>query len=477
MRPVKFTQNKILIVGDAHVGVEYEEGSRRVGQRHGTDCSAKSILCPPDGQVDAMLYLPDDSNNVRIWASVIRADGSRQIVVYKNFEGDIVHKFPDRSGLHSTAGVVYEHRDGYSFGYDFLSDGRAMPFSLPFGSYDVRDTENESRMPGIPANVFVGCPQSFCWNVQFDDCMTYRGRIRIFSGPFFWDIVPGSQLPLPTPAPADAQELPAMHAYVDAVTETGTGDEFLLFKDDFVFFMKDERTMDKKMKIEEFLFHKKTGHPVDSIDAAWYNHNSKHLFVFRETHYYEMEMSADGSWKIVYPKERLIVADFKINVQDIDAVFTMNNKGILLKNNWFFTIPDTNFLYPSAAYAASLAMGSKADGSGLFDTKESCSMDETMFADLRHQMDSNYGLVDADEGGKRAMSHASADPSLPAYADPNAKRKSYETGSDVTVVAGGSSSRPVWPFIVVVLLVALILIFAVYCIWCRKAGPKSLEGV
>ena len=288
----------------------------------------------------------------------------------------------------------------------------------------------------------------FCENIEIDDVIKYDGMFRIFSNNHYWD-VRGTHLPLDTPHPQNAKPITGMDSPIDAATDLGEENAFVYFRGANVVFMKNDQTVDRKIELHKFLSLKSQRIERDiTITAAWFSPHNRHLFLFAGKRYFEMERKNGTRWTIVHPEDRLIVADFKITYPSIDAAFTIGDKLILFHRNWYFTVPDKDFIYPAAAYAANLAFGSREQQLGLFDTKEGCPMSEETFNHLRANYDSDPGVQSKDEDGKDAT-------------NPLKKPAADEADDDQ------KDDRQIWPYVVLAIIVFLLLLVAIYLICCR----------
>ena len=345
----------------------------------------------------------------------------------------------------------------------------------------MREQEFVSQMLDIYTRAGQPLPtNSFCWSIQFDDAIRYQGRLRLFSGDRFWDIEERASLPLQTPVHSEGRSISQstkMQGNIDAATELDReGSSFLYIKGQQVYFLRDDQTLEREVSLREFLFagakgvRKSRGDEDDEeipIDAAWFSHEANRLFLFSGAKYFELKRrnGSSSEWTLVFPADRLIVSDFKINVNNVDAVFTVADQGIMLRKNWFFVLPLQRPLFPATAYGARLAFGSRASGQGLMDTKEACGLTEEMFADLTDLMDQKFGLIDATERGLQSMGSGGA--------AGEARDDGEGSGTQGPVEA---KERSLVPYFVVLALIAVLLAVSVYFICCRKSAAATTAG-
>lgn len=484
------SKSKIILAGNQQVA-EYvvDDKSKKIIRRNSFGCSSpgnKNIFCDPntEGTIDELVHFSPDV----YWAQVVKLDGSVSNILIKS--NKVSKRYPP-TDKKSNAIVIYAETDKEKFGLDFLRDGRVVPFAVDTskGSADIRQFEKEQRLPGLESRVFLGCPQSFCWNAAIDAAMNFNGQVVIFRGPYYWaiPITDEVELPISFPDPLDAKEISfAGIQYVDAAAELSSPQQgFLLFVEKTVFFVKSLSSEKpwKSMPLEEFVYGstKEKRKAVSAVDAAWFNHVSQSLLLFIDKEYYEMKLIPSNSkdkmqfsfW-LTHPNFP-ILDDFKINTPDIDAAFSIGRQGILIKHNWFYVIPEEDWVQPSAPYGAELSFGSKAFGTGLFDIQQACQYSTQEFRDLQNRMDQEFGLSDASEEGRfirnirRELEFRGGDSRDPRdYKNKLPPRKGFSDDSVGTSL--------LWPIIVVTLLVLgiFVVVGAVMSQNKRQIGSNSL---
>ena len=469
----------MLLVGDS-VAYEYNDVNKKVISKHFFNCANQThnLFCAPDdvGTIQAIMRLKHNY----YWANVHKRDGSFENILLNN--NQVIGREEDKSGLASQAILLYNNDNSMSYGYDFLTEGRALPFILQLKEdktlassrskavkIDVRAAEVAEKLPGLELKVFYGCPQSFCWNNDLDAAMTQGKNLIIFRGNFYWKIPFPDRLPFQTPSYDLAKEImiPGID-YVDAATELDSEDKgFLLFRDNMVYRVSsvEAQTVDDSMTIEEFIFGDKRNRDINFIHSALFNHLEKTLILFRDDEYFELKENQDKQFRLQgNDNAKKILSNFKINAKELDAAFSMEGTAILLKRNWFYVLPEKDWQQPSVPYGAELSLGSKKHNIGLFDVRESCSFSDHQFVQLQRRMERDFGLVDPNEEGRFIKTSKRQKAEKERKGDPNAildvpvDDRSVKNKTNHEQDPDASTPKWVWPTVLSILLIFIVVV-------------------
>jgi hypothetical protein len=507
---IRLSKEVMLIIGPG-VAYEFDERTKTVTKKHTFTCSrgSKNLFCDPEnvGTIYAMMWLKSNL----YWANVHRNDGTFKNLILQN--NQVIASATDKSGRSSQAITLYNtDPNGMAYGYDFLTDGRAMPFAIKLSAsasqdvkINVRESEVSEKHPGLDNKVFWGCPQSFCRNTNFDAGMTVGDSLILFRGNFYWELtIPSYGLPFKTPTVETARQLTIRDIpYVDAATELSHGKGYLLFKDSQVYLIKSlsDTEAAKTWNLEEFMFGDSKNRGFDYINSAWFNHDSSILFLFKDDQYYQMKEEEDNFRLMGGDTGRKIIGDFKIFSRDLDAAFSLQGSVIFVKSNWFYDLPEKDWKQPSAGYGASLSLGSEKLSIGLFDTKESCRMKDQDFRILQNKMESDFGLIDAHEEGRFIKNSRRQKAEHVRTADANellGKNATHRedndaperhdgqggnsngiesTNSFVTSDPDATTPAWVWPTVLVVLLVTISIVIILGVIYSRDRKKRASQEV
>ena len=481
---IRLSNDKMLIIGP-EVALEFDERSNIMVKRHPYSCTQEThnLFCNKIGSIYAMMWL---KNNL-YWANIRMNNGSFKTILLSNSR--VITERLDKSGRSSQAIVLYNtDSNGNAYGYDFLTEGRALPFVIKLPKQgnpnptklSVRAAEVSEKHPGLENKLFWGCPQSFCWHTDFDAGMTVgETTLVVFRGNYYWELpFPLTSLPFQTPKNPKQLNIQGI-PFVDAATELSDPRKgYLLFKDTQVFLIKSltDKTASKTWNLEVFLFGNDKNRGFEYIDSAWFNHEENTLFLFKDDLYFQMKQDDDdGSFRMIgNDYGRKIIVEFKIFSKDIDAAFSMQGSGIFVKRNWFYDLPERDWKQPSAGYAASLSLGSKKNSVGLFDTKESCNMTDQQFRLLTNRMEAEFGLVDAKEEGRfiKTNRRLKAEIERTGSADDILGETNRTTLTGLTDIAHDTAVW-VWPVVFVVLVIMVILIIVLGIIYSKDAKKKK----
>lgn len=376
----------------------------------------------------------DDFDEIKAYYKHTAEDGSISYVV-KNYIGDVpeeeVEPLPFASV--SAATTYYEdrrvHGDSLAdYGYVFEENGFACPFILKQGQSGVA-SYGGAKNPMIscfPTNVFLGCPQSFCFRGDVDDVMTTNvdvpggsavERLMVYRGHYHFETE--SRVPVVVPKARD-QHLSMIgygqnrkrHAYIDAAFEIGGlgGDSrFTAFiKDTDVYTYGDDVGEGSIVKIYDLfprIWKPLVGEDTfGTIDAAFLAQNQQLLYVFIGGRYviYSFEQtkgSTGTAIQFAFEEGDEIEARFPGLPSDIDGAVSINSMVYILKGNWVYKLRESELAVPGAMYKwePELIFYSQETNQGFFQVDSLCQRTDEEWAVIRRDLAKPPRLQDEKE--------------------------------------------------------------------------------
>ncbi|KAI1308706.1 hypothetical protein HDE_00438 [Halotydeus destructor] len=313
-----------------------------------------------------------------------------------------------------------------------------------------------------------GTELSFCSNVTIDaSFFDERDKtLTIFRGPYYWVINASGSLPFKSPEDGKRKlikDFPLANKLkgpteVDAAAIIG--ENVILIQDNQVY------TNGKQLNLTQWLnvnIVTNESLPFEVVDALWYNKMEGKLYVISQD-VYVVARTINGSLVLILdPLERDFV-DFYGLHKDIDAVFSLaDGYSYFTKTNWFYKLPQRQWLPSNIPYGAQEALGSSALGVGLWNTKESCNLTTEQFERLRIDVLMNHPPDEWDvyatigpEPEVTLNTRRTIRPTTRAHS------QSYSGETSGQTVASSSANGKVWLAVALAAVVATILVTALW---------------
>ena len=277
--------------------------------------------------------------------------------------------------------VMVHSRSVVDFGYAFEDTGYACRFLL--GKEEVTEHDSPALhspfLNCLPSNMFLGCPQSWCFRSDVDDILlssfdtpgasSTSSSLVIYRGHYYFEAE--AKLPVIVPPVSSHQVLSpgnlnkGRHAFIDAAFEINDGinREFMAFfkESDIVMYSNPAGSGSVKKMYDVFpgiwdplLMTDNSG----SVDAAFYAPTLHKLYLLIGSSFVSYSHQTDGGTDatITFTLEEVgtVVEYFPGLPANVDGATAFGGTVYIFKDNWVYKIPENQVglsaVYPELSY-------------------------------------------------------------------------------------------------------------------------------
>ena len=337
------------------------------------------------------------------------------VIYEKNYAGTRAMKGRNKTPFQGMSSIFIYHeqvmvhsRSIADFGYAFEDTGYACRFVLRKDEVTEHDSPalHAPFMNCLPSNIFLGCPQSWCYRADLDDLLlstfdtpgTMSGSsVVVYRGHYFFE----SEAKIPVIAPpveshkvlTPGNSNKGRHPFIDACFEVSDGSsEFMGFikESDIIMYNSPSGSGTVRKVYDVF---PGIWDPVlmtdnfGSIDASFYSRSNSRLYLLVGSSFasysYEIEGGTYPAISFRLEEAGSFTEHFPGLPANIDGATAFGGNVYLFKDNWVYAIPE-NQVGISAVYPE-LAYHDPESGSGFFQA-DHCGKSPADWRALRSQV-------------------------------------------------------------------------------------------
>lgn len=269
--------------------------------------------------------------------------------------------------------VMVHSKSIADFGYAFEETGYACPFVLRKDEVTEHDSPalHAPYMNCLPANIFFGCPQSWCYRADLDDLLLYssdtfgtKSSVVVYRGNYFFEAE--AKIPVIAP-PIESHQVLSIgnsnkgrHSFTDACFKVR---EFMAFikESDIIMYNNPSGSGSVKKIYDVFpgiwdpiLMTDNFG----SVDAAFHLPTSSKLYLLIGSSFASYTYEIDGGVDSAVTFQLVEVGSFADHFPglpaNVDGATAFGGNVYIFKDNWVYTVNENQVgisaLFPELAY-------------------------------------------------------------------------------------------------------------------------------